>query len=406
MKILCVLGKHNYGDPARGEGYEFTNFLPALEALGHEVSLFDSWNRAVYRDFADLNQALLHRVAHDQPELVFCVLLGYELWTETLDILRASGSTVVMNWGTDDSWKYEQFSRFIAPHLDCYATTDPKAFEQARRNGLDNFVLTQWAASRERLVEPLPATQCRYPVTFVGSAYGNRRKWVATLRAKGIEVQCFGHGWRTGPVAATDLPRIYRESVVTLNFADSGLHLNGLIPYRSRQIKARVFEVPGAGGFLLTEQAPGLDQFYRIGEEMAVYDGIADLGEKIAYFLNHGEERDKMAMAGHTRTRNEHTYEARFERVLAIVHQLKKVPRSGPSALDAGTFGALIKAHETGFMLRLVRIALLVPCVAAWGWKRGPRAARRILYEFSWRMCGKHTYTASGLVGRIFYQES
>lgn len=33
MKILCVFGRHAYGDPARGEGYEHANFLPAFAAL-------------------------------------------------------------------------------------------------------------------------------------------------------------------------------------------------------------------------------------------------------------------------------------------------------------------------------------------------------------------------------------
>ena len=38
MKILCVFGRYAYGDPKRGEGYEHANFIPALQALGHEVS--------------------------------------------------------------------------------------------------------------------------------------------------------------------------------------------------------------------------------------------------------------------------------------------------------------------------------------------------------------------------------
>jgi spore maturation protein CgeB len=406
VKILCVLGKYNYGDPSRGEGYEFSNFLPALRALGHEVLHFDSWDRSAHRDFADLNRALLRLVALERPEMIFCVLLGYEVWTETLDIIRASGSTTIINWGTDDSWKYEQFSRFIAPHVDSYATTDPKAFEKAHQHGLNNFLLTQWAASRDRLVDPLPAKDCKYPVSFVGSAYGNRKKWIAALRARGIKVECFGHGWPSGAIAAEEVPRIYRESVVTLNFADSGLHIKGLFPYRSRQIKARAFEVPGAGGFLLTENAEGLDHFYRVGEEMVVYEGMSNLTDKIAYFLSHKEERDRIAVAGHVRTRREHTYEARFASLLATVPKHKKSPVGEQSDIDSKGFGALAGSHQIGLLLKFVRFVFLIPCIGAWGWKRGPRAARRVVFELSWRLCGKKTYSASGLVGRMFYRVS
>ena len=64
MNILCVFGRHNYGDPSRGEGYEYSNFLPALRTLGHDVHHFESWDRSAQADFAALNTALLDRVTH------------------------------------------------------------------------------------------------------------------------------------------------------------------------------------------------------------------------------------------------------------------------------------------------------------------------------------------------------
>ena len=82
MKILCVFGRYAYGDPLRGDGYEYTNFLPAFAALGHEIELFDSFDRRGYPDFADLNQRLLGRVIAFKPDVIFCVLMNYEVWSE------------------------------------------------------------------------------------------------------------------------------------------------------------------------------------------------------------------------------------------------------------------------------------------------------------------------------------
>lgn len=41
-----------------------------------------------------------------------------------------------------------------------------------------------------------------------------------------------------------------------------------------------------------------------------------------------------------------------------------------------------------------------------WEPQRAPRAARRIMFELSWRLFGSHTYSAAGWPGRMFYREN
>ena len=172
MKILCVLSRYAYGKPERGENYDYVHFLPAFERMGHEVDFFDSGDRSLFNDFADLNRALLERVAGFRPDVIFCVLMHYEVWFETLDLIRANSPALVVNWGTDDSWKFWQASRFFAGHVDLHVTTDRMAAEAAAPRGLDNVLLSQWAASGAALAEPCPSQACRHDVSFVGSMYG------------------------------------------------------------------------------------------------------------------------------------------------------------------------------------------------------------------------------------------
>lgn len=413
MKILCAFGEYNYGKRERGYGYEYTNFLPALKALGHDVVFFETLDRDRYSDFAHLNGLFLETVEKERPQIIFCVLMHYELWLETLEIARDMCGATLINWATDDSWKYRQFSRLIAPHFDLYATTYVTALEKAHREGLDNFYLTQWAASGKALQEPLPALNCRYSVSFVGSRYGNRVEWINSLRKRGIDVACFGHGWESGSVAAEEIPRIMRNSVISLNFGDSGMVMDGLSVSRSRQIKARIFEVPGCGGFLLTQPADGLDRYYRPGHEIVTFDNLEDLTGKINHYLANPDERDRIARAGHERTRNEHTYEVRFAQFLEAAIRTRKNSRAVGSA-DAEEaakrgfedFSVALRRHRSNVWLHLLRKLLTGPCILLWGKQRGPRAARRILFELSWRLCGEPTYTAAGWPGRIFYKES
>jgi len=407
MKILCVFGKSAYGDIARGDSYEKVNFLDTFSRLGHDVSLFDSLTRREDTDFGALNLRLLRHLDDYRPDLVFTVLMSYEIWTETLDIIRAGSPAIIVNWGTDDSWKFNQVSQFLIPHLDFHVTTDRDAATRAKRAGFKNVVLSQWAASQTRLLEPLPSNQCIYDVSFVGHMYGDRRAWIEGLRDRGVKVSTFGQGSDGGVVAANDIPGIYRKSLVSLNFSDSGLHLIGAQLKRSRQIKARVFEVPGAGGALLTQTAVGLSDYFRVGQEIDTFDRLDDLAAKAKFYLANPVVRDRLAWAGHKRVIAEHTYDRRFRSLLDYVHTNVAPERSRrPWRIDTGQLQPLVHRHRDTKAIRPLRVAIETIARAIVGRQRGARAARRIVFEASWRMAGKRTFSAAGLPGRLFFRES
>lgn len=395
MKILCLFSKYQYGRPELGVGIEYAALIPALERLGHQVIHFETWHKAEHHDFLDLNLKLLDLVEREKPEVIFAVQVHYEVWTEVLDLLRARGDTVVINWTTDDSWKYIQFSRFIAPHYHAISTTYPDKVEQYHRDGHFNVFLTQWAASAETLRPPLPSAECQYAVSFVGAAHGDRQARVAQLAQQGIHVDCFGHGWPNGPVNAEDIPDIMRRSVISLNFSNS---------MGANQIKARTFEVPGAGGFLLTEVSPGLERYYIPGREMDVFTTVDDLAQKIRHYLSHPQERDVVANAGYERTAAEHTYDARLRELLAF--SFKQFQKSSHPEKVVKNVEMLRKMHHRGPLLGVVRTLSLLGAKRIWGSEKGPRAARRLAFELSWRLARDRTFSAAGLPGRLFYEES
>lgn len=400
MKILCVLGEHAYGDPARGEGPEYANFLPALRRLGHQVSFFESLSRNTYEDFSGLNRALLKRVEETSPDVVFCVLMHYEVWIETVRIIRNSGAWVI-NWATDDSWKYPMFSKLIGSEFDLFVTTYPRMVERYRQDGINSIYLSQWAANADALMSPVPVSACRYPVSFVGAAYGNRRAMIARLRREGIEIACFGHGWPDGPVETKRMGEIFRESRISLNFSD-GAH--GRSDFASRQIKARIFEVPGSGGCLLTEKTPDLDRYFHIGEEVLTFEGADEMVEQVTSLLARPERREEIARNGFERVRRDHTYDRRFEEMLRELAD--RSPRRDRVPIQWNAFEAAVQGHRTGSILRMIRSLLVIVASLVWGKKRGSRAARRLAFEVSWRLRGAWTYSAAGWPGRMFYKES
>jgi spore maturation protein CgeB len=390
MKILCAFGQYNYGNIERGESPEYSAFLPALRNLGHEVEHFETWDRRAYYDLADLNAALLEAIQTYRPDLLFTVHMNYEIWLETLAIIKARGDVTTISWATDDSWKYNEVSRFIGPAYDAMITTYDYVVDHYKADGIKNVMVSQWAANSENLRTPLSADQCRYPVSFVGTSHGSRAKWISALRDRGIDVACFGFGWPSGPVSNEEVTRIIRESVISLNFANS---------QGESQIKARTFEVPGAGGFLLTESAPSLEKFYLPGQEIVIFDGLDDLAAKVEHYLKSPEQRDAIAQAGFKRTMTEHTYEHRLAESLEFAvtsarsRDLRVVQIQFEDALSRSTLTPL---------LRSIRNVLRFAGVGIYGPKRGPRAARRLVYELSWRLLGRHTFTAGSWPGRMF----
>jgi len=399
MKILCVFGKFQYGDPTRGVGTEYAAFVPALRRLGHEVVHFDLWDRALYQDFRELNVSLLNTVELERPDVMLAVPMHYEIWLETLQVIKARGDVATVCWTTDDSWKYERFSKFIGGYFHAITTTYVEAVPKYLRDGIPSVLLTQWAANAEALQEPTPSSSCKYPISFVGAAHGKRKKWVDELRLLGLNVVCFGHGWPAGSLEAEAIPTIMNNSIISLNFSNST---------GENQIKARVFEVPGAGGFLLTEGANGLSRFYLEGQEIVTFCGINDLLEKARYYLEHPKERDAVAWAGFERTRREHTYDLRVKKLLDFTVEARNAyVASGVCKQELrGLFEDSLKKHQTSLPMRLIGHLLTLPCILVWGRRRGQRAARRILFELSWRLAGKNTYSASGLPGRLFYKQS
>jgi len=396
MKILCVFGKHQYGDVSRGIGTEYAAFVPALRRLGHDVIHFDSWDRSLHRDFWALNTALLKTVFCERPDIMLAVQLNYEIWLETLTLIKERSDTATVCWTTDDSWKYREVSRFVGKAYHAMTTTYPEILPLYRRDGISPVLLTQWGASSDTLMPPLPSKACVYPVSFIGAPHGNRSRRAARLKAKGIPVACFGHGWPSGSVAASEIPGIMQNSLISLNFSNAkGGH----------QIKARTFEVPGAGGFLLTEYAPGLEQFYRVGKEIAVFHNMEELERQIRYYLAHPDERDAIAKAGYERTLRDHTYDIRLKQVIDCAIAAKAC-LSGERNRESGiSLNRLKQEYRLSFGLKFLREALVIPAARIWGSRRGPRAARRLVFELSWRIAGKKTFTASGWPGRMFPEQ-
>jgi glycosyltransferase involved in cell wall biosynthesis len=95
------------------------------------------------------------------------------------------------------------------------------------------------------------------------------------------------------------------------------IHLNCNI---SNDINYRTFETTGCGTFLITNYTPGLEKLFDFDKEIVVYNDLNDLDNKVKYYLENEEEREKIAKAGYERSKKDHTY---YERAKTLVNIIK-----------------------------------------------------------------------------------
>ncbi len=389
MRILYVAMKYDYGDPQRGDSFEHCNFAGSLMGMGHDLIYFDFMSLLKQHGRDAMNRQLLEVAKSEKPDVMFTVLFGDELDRATIRRISDSGITTTVNWFCDDHWRFEDFSSRWAPCFDWVVTTAHSALPKYEQIGYHTVIKSQWACnhfSYHKLNLPL-----KYDTTFVGQPYGDRRAKIDAVRSAGHAVHTWGHGWPAGRLSQAQMIEVFNQSRINFNPADSSIvDRDGLdrltrlgkrlLPKRAhnwrpvriaqraaqaivggarsslvvpaqidgdvhpKQIKGRTFEVPGCGGFLLTEFAENLDAYYVDGKEVVCFNGVDDLICKVDYYLRNEDERAAIAEAGYRRTLREHTYTARFHDIFRCMG-LEEQWRRSDSADQSSSPGHVLEVY-------------------------------------------------------------
>ena len=317
MKIVPVFMRYDYGIKSRGESLEYNGFYPALKQITDEVYPF--WYDEYLTKKDELQKRVIKFVDDVSPDIVFFILMKDEFSFETFEYLKSKYTTI--NWFCDDQWRFENFTKYYAPHFTYSATTDKFALSKYRKIGYKNVILSQWASFACSKNIDFEAIKYKYDVSFVGGISGYRKWVIKELLKRGVKVECFGAGWENGKVSFEEMTNIFKTSKINLNISNSAsydiryifssiksLHEFVRTKKRIEQLKARNFEIPAFGGFQLTNYVPSLEDYFDIGSEVAVYTSIEDLALQINYYLDNEEERRKIMIDGYKRAINEGTY--------------------------------------------------------------------------------------------------
>ncbi len=106
------------------------------------------------------------------------------------------------------------------------------------------------------------------------------------------------------------MPKVFNQSKINLNITLRNIKTG---------IPLRIWDILGAGGFVLTNFQAELLDFFEQGKHLVWYDSHDDMMDKVLYYLSHDEERIKIAKEGNRLVRNKHTMAERVKQLLKTV---------------------------------------------------------------------------------------
>ncbi len=107
-----------------------------------------------------------------------------------------------------------------------------------------------------------------------------------------------------------ETPKIYHLSKINLNMTMRPIQTG---------LPLRIFDIMGAGGFLMTNYQEEIPDFFEIGKDLEVYSSLDELRDKCAHYLAHDEERRAIAQSGYEKVKSMHTVQLRVAQIVSTI---------------------------------------------------------------------------------------
>lgn len=248
--------------------------------------------------------------------------LGWELFKVSFDTIYCKADAILLlenydqqGWVPDLS-KVNKLKLFwsidshvvLQQHLDTcnhhkiniVLNSNPKDCVHFENKNIGRKAYTFLSAYPHDLVFPLDR-QKEHTIGFCGNV-NNRGEWLQYINVN--------HGGKI------DVMKIGADMVDCIN--SYKIHFNRNIAH---EINGRTYETLGTQTFLLTNETYRLSEFFKIGKELQVYTDYNDLSEKIKYYIEHEDERNKIAEAGFINAIENHSYDARCKQLIEIIKE-------------------------------------------------------------------------------------
>ena len=222
---------------------------------------------------------------------------------------------------------------FVCPKPNIYIPSDTHLgydYRLKKAREFDWVFCNQHQAQKDFIAAGIPEDRCFWlPHAFDPMAYGKgtfnskTNTWMDTHVEKRYDV-CFV-GNLNDLNRVTHIDRLFKEIGDKIYWGTERFHEAAEIFNQSKivfnvsargELNMRHFEALGSGAFLLSDNIPESENVFKEGVHFAGYSNMAEMIEKARYYLEHDEERERIAHAGHIEAHQKHTY---LHRVISVL---------------------------------------------------------------------------------------
>lgn len=143
-----------------------------------------------------------------------------------------------------------------------------------------------------------------HSIRFTGSLYEPRTSFLKQLKISlskfGYEFEILGRVLGSPRVPDEEYWKRLNSAAIILTTAEQN-HTNGTDWTWIPSLVYRYIEVLAAGSLLMAPSVPGVTRYFIPGIHFISFNSEADALEKARYYLNHPEEANKIASAGHAK---------------------------------------------------------------------------------------------------------
>jgi hypothetical protein len=335
------------------QGGDSYAYVRAFRRAGHSVAVVDAasylaigwkstWLRALRRAMepvlvAEYNRDLIDVAKHLRPQLFFA-FKGPQVNADAVRAIKAIGAIAINLYPDVSVMAHGKYLPQALPFYNWVFTT--KSFglgDMERELGIRNASFVPPAFDPE-VHAPFALAQSdmdRYgaDVSFIGTWSPKKERMLQRVHdaLPGIKLRVWGSHWDRATASQLQAA-IEHQVVIGAEYAkcirasriNLGL-LSEIVKGASSGdlITARTFHIPASGGFMLHERTNEVVGYFEEGAECALFSEGQELITKIRHYLDHDQERQRVAEAGRARClASGYSVDARIDQIVTKYWEL------------------------------------------------------------------------------------